>query len=129
MAEHVAHGHRVEDAREERPGGVAEVVEAQWRQAGGVAGGDEAAAERGRVEAVAGHVGEDVVVGSHEVGAARESVERREGLVAERDVADSASLGRAFDVAREGALYDEHVLGPADVAPAQGDESPRRRPV
>ena len=43
MAEDVAHGHRVEYAREERAGGVAEVVEAQRRQAGGVAGSDEAA--------------------------------------------------------------------------------------
>ena len=61
---------------------------------------------------VAGGVGEDVVVGAGEVRAPREAVERAERLVAERDVADAAALGRALDVAGERALDDEDALGP-----------------
>lgn len=82
MAEHVAHGHRVEYAGEERAGGVAEVMEAQRREAGGVARGDEAAAERRRVGAVTGDGREHIVVGAREVRAARQAVERAERLVA-----------------------------------------------
>ena len=122
VAEHVAHGDWVEDAREERAGGVAEVMEAQRREACSVACGDEAATERRGVGAVAGDGREDVVVGAREVRAAREAVEGAERLVAERDVADAAALGCALDVAGERALDDEDALGPADVAPAQGDE-------
>ena len=99
MAEDVLHRDRIEDAREERARRVAEVVEAQRRDAGDVADGDVAAAEGGAVDPVAGRVGEDVVVRAREVRAAREPVEGAEGLVAERDVADAAALGRALDVA------------------------------
>ena len=49
VAEHVAHGHGVEDAGEERTGGVAEVVKAQRREACGISRGDEASAEPRRV--------------------------------------------------------------------------------
>ena len=100
VAEHVAHGHRVENTREEGARGVAEVVEAERWDAGEGADGDVAAAESRAVDPVAGGVGEDVVVRAGEVRALREPVEGAERLIAERDVADLSPLRRAFDVAR-----------------------------
>jgi hypothetical protein len=70
VAGHVAHGHGVEDARQERSGGVAQVVESQRWKARGIARGDESSAEGRRIEAVAADAREDVIVDAHEVRAA-----------------------------------------------------------
>ena len=58
----VADGDWVEDSREQGAGGVAEVVEAQRWEAGGVASRDVAPAECGVVEPVADDAGEDLAL-------------------------------------------------------------------
>ena len=97
-----------------------------WKRSGGRPAASRAAMKRRRSAEGSRRspatLGEDVVVAAREVRAAREAVERAECLVAERDVSGATALGRALDVAGERALDDEHSLGPADVAPAQGDE-------
>lgn len=104
-------------------------MEAQGRDACRLARGDEAAGEGGSVEAAADLVGEDVVVGAEEVRTVAEAVERGQGLVTERDVPDASALRGAFDAVGDGALYHQHSLAPANVAPRSGTISPRRRPV
>ena len=122
VAEHVFDGDRIEHAGEQGAGGVAEVVEAQRRKAGAVAGGDVPPPERRGVEPVSRGVAEHVVGVVGEVGSLRLPVESGERLVGERHVADAAALRGALDRAGERSLDDEDALRPADVAPAEDDE-------
>jgi hypothetical protein len=104
---------------EERAVRVAEVMEAQGRKPGGVAGTLIAAAQRGRIEAAAEAVAEDVLVGPDVVGSTTESVEGGGRLVGERDLAEAAALGGVgLDVGGQSSGDDQLVIEKADVAPA-----------
>jgi len=74
---------------------MAEIVESQRLEAGGVASALETTAKRRRVEAAAEAVGEYVVVRADEPAPAAEALERRCGLIWKGNLAKSAALRRA----------------------------------
>ena len=85
-------------AGDERPGGVAQRVEAQRAKVGRVAGGAVAAAECGGVEAPPESRAEHVVVPAGVVIASGEPCERRRDRVRERQGRRLPALGRPLDV-------------------------------
>jgi hypothetical protein len=79
---------------EEAAEGVAQLVPRKRPKAGGLAGGDEAAAQGGAVEALADGVGGDVVGRPDEVLAGLQPGEGLGGVAGERDGADLAGFWR-----------------------------------
>lgn len=102
---------------------VAQVVEPQRRQADGIAGSLDAAAERRSVETPAESVGEDVVVRACEVTSLRQAIESTGRLVGHRYLASAAGLRRCdLDITTDRAAHDELAACEVHVAPPQRDQ-------